>query len=816
MDKSDNVVSFENVARERDSSLSARLVQDMRKVVLDTVPRLVQSLYDKLDDGLFEQALFEKAGKSDSLDNLFFDTMRQLRKQREGFIKSYVRKLTRNYDDFWQLKTPREDQSSMLMDISEEDLMLIEHGDLEEDLALDGVIAKGMRQFSKEVYALNQRFAAMKGIEEISDEENPLAPHTLSHIFPASISGLEVDLRIRLVIYKLFEKEVMQYLGAMYDDLNEMLKQAGILPKLPSRVKRNPVSPAVIRQQEISGNAEVSETDSIAAAQQAAVDDTEQAAMFNTLRGLLHNTRIERPASHAQLPQVSADDLISALSSLQLNNPVAAEVSLDQAANNIGGLRENLAQNLGMGNDAAALKAFSGMDEDTIDVISMLFEFILEDTNLPDAMKALLSRLQIPMLKVAILDRQFFSDKQHPARRLLNLLAKSAVGWVDDGDRSENSLYGHISAVVNRILEGFHEDLGLFETLYEDFSNYVSKEEQGAVVIEERITEVTRGKEKMKLAQIRVAEVINSRVKGVASLPDVVKELLKDGWKDVLTLVYLRQGEESEKWIHVVGLVDKLLWSVQPKIEMSDRQKLLKSIPELLKALRAELVEISYDQHKLGRIFKELQACHIHALKGGKQAEAKAQANIKGATPPTTAEPAAAQANTDETAATSTATSASTMASSADDSSPAKDGDASGEQAATQQQPVEPTAPATPVVEDIIEAPTVPGPVSGNAQQDEFLEQAQALEIGTWVDWVTADGKQLRGKLTWKSALTGTLIFVGRKGTKLAELNVADLAELFRLDQAHCLQGADQPLLERAMNAMVETLKKTEPAAPAG
>ncbi len=794
MANQDNVVSFENSARARDATLSAKLIQDMRQLLIDTVPTLIQSLYDKLDDGLFEQALFEKSGKSDSLDNLFFDTMRQLRKQREGFIKSYVRKLIRQYDDFWRLEILDDEANSLLIDIKEESLTLIDDGDLEEDLALDGVIAKGMRQFSKEIYALNQRFAAMKGVAEVTDEQNPVGPSVISRVFPASITELDVDLRIKLVIYKLFEREVIQYLGAMYDDINAMLKAAGVLPKLPSRVKHNPISPAVIKHQELTASGNVDEARSIEAAQQAEIDSAEQAEIFETLRGLLQTTRVHRPENQLNLPQVNASDLMSALSGLQQqrNAGQSQALSLDQAIGEIGDLRNQLHLNLGMGEGTSPVKSFAGMDEDTIDIISMLFEFILDDTNLPDAMKALLSRLQIPMLKVAILDRKFFADKQHPARKLLNSLAKSAVGWVDDGDRSDASLFGKISSIVTRVLEEFHEDLQIFNELYEEFNQFINAEEQGAVVQEERIAEVTKGREKMKLAQIRVAEVINTRVKGVTCLPDVVKELLKEGWKDVLMLTYLRQGEESEKWIHVVGLVDKLLWSVQPKNEIKDRQKLLKSIPELLKALRAELVEISFDQHKLGRWLKQLQASHIQALKGD---EEKLQEDLSSKPE----QPATTELTND--------------VSKPDDAPKAEQTEPAVSE--TQVKATTPEAgkpePLQLVAEDIIETPLFSAS-NGKANKDEFDEQAEAIHLGTWIDWKANDGKQLRGKLTWKSTITGTLVFVGRKGTKLAELAVTELAELLRTDKAHLLAEADQPILERAMNAMVDSLKRAEPA----
>ena len=115
------------------------------------------------------------------------------------------------------------------------------------------------------------------------------------------------------------------------------------------------------------------------------------------------------------------------------------------------------------------------------------------------------------------------------------------------------------------------------------------------------------------------------------------------------------------------------------------------------------------------------------------------------------------------------------------------------------------------VEEDIIESP-IPSLSDGDAAMDDFYQQAKSLEVGNWVEWQANDDRLLRGKLTWKSAVTGTLIFVGRKGTKLAELNVGELAELLRMSKARLLIESNEPLLERAMNAMVETLKKTDPA----
>ncbi|MEG3012810.1 MAG: DUF1631 family protein, partial [Pseudomonas sp.] len=74
------------------------------------------------------------------------------------------------------------------------------------------------------------------------------------------------------------------------------------------------------------------------------------------------------------------------------------------------------------------------------------------DRTLPDSLKALIARLQIPMLKVAVLDKSFFSRGSHPARRLLNEIGTAALGWGKRDDYQRDSLYVRIEQVVQRLL----------------------------------------------------------------------------------------------------------------------------------------------------------------------------------------------------------------------------------------------------------------------------------------------------------------------------------------------------------------------------
>jgi hypothetical protein len=211
----------------------------------------------------------------------------------------------------------------------------------------------------------------------------------------------------------------------------------------------------------------------------------------------------------------------------------------------------------------------------------------------------------------------------------------------------------------------------------------------------------------------------------------------------VLLLAYLREGEESENWKKSVSIARQLIWSVSPKSDQNERQKLLKLIPELLKSLREGLGNISYDQHKAAQLFKDLQACHIAALRGGQ-------------VPPSTPEQSA-------------------------------------------------EAPAE--VEEVIlggdEEPLEP------EIDDEYNAQAKQMVVGQWLEWQDEHGDTQRGKLSWRSEVTGTYVFVNRKGAKLAEMGSFSVAALLRGGKAQILDNVEKPLMDRALGAMLEVLKHT-------
>lgn len=264
--------------------------------------------------------------------------------------------------------------------------------------------------------------------------------------------------------------------------------------------------------------------------------------------------------------------------------------------------------------------AVDGDDLHTIDLVGMLFEYMLSDDNLPDSVKALLSYLHTPFLKLAFIDKDFFEETEHPARLLLNNLAEAGSQWVSNDGTCQYEIYPKIKAVVSRVLEEFKNDVRLFAELLLEFSSYTKKIARRQELMERRATEKVQGEEKLREVKIRVNQEVRARTDG-QELPSAVLLLLLQPWSDYLAFVLLRYGDESESWSRALSAVNDILWSIKPKVSSEDRARQMDLHDSLLDVIETGFETIGYDQAKGKKLIEALQSLQKMALQS-KQVEA--------------------------------------------------------------------------------------------------------------------------------------------------------------------------------------------------
>ncbi|HCF4296146.1 TPA: DUF1631 family protein [Pseudomonas aeruginosa] len=505
-----NVVHLTRVASEPSPNAGAGrlpviLVQVRDKAALQ-LKQALQALFDNADDTLFEMA---DRATSNLEQNAFFEAMRDLRLKRKSIERVYLQKV---FEEFSALNQVQSGKSVPTLDtVSFDSLSLVQNEELEESVAVDAMVARVMSRDASALAHLSTRLNTLVG-RKVDEKSNPLAPRPLTAAFLDACQGLGVEIKVKLIILKLFEKYVLAHCDQLYAEANQILVAAGVLPELKSALpRRQPaVRPEAVRD---AGTLQA----------QAALLDGGQQEVFGALQELLAQVRDNSSFYRRETPEnaapISSNDLMRLLSHLQqhLPGPGAAEFDVRDGV-------DQLLQRVS--HKSGRSRVVGQVDDDVINLVSMLFEFILDDRTLPDSLKALIGRMQIPMLKVALLDKTFFSRGSHPARRLLNEIASASLGWAEHNDARRDSLYQKIEQVVMRLLNDFVDDPAIFAELLEDFIAFTGDERRRSELLEQRTRDAEEGRAKAELARQDVEQVLNQRLLGKV-LPEVTAAISK-------------------------------------------------------------------------------------------------------------------------------------------------------------------------------------------------------------------------------------------------------------------------------------------------
>jgi hypothetical protein len=397
----------------------------------------------------------------------------------------------------------------------------------------------------------------------------------------------------------------------------------------------------------------------------------------------------------------------------------------------------------------------------TIELVAMLFDFVFETRDLPDGIKALLARLQIPVLKAAMLDGAFFAKKSHPARILVNALAQAGLGWSAEMGH-EDPLYRKIHEVVHGILDGFYDNLTIFEELRAELETFLEAEERAADANIQATAEEIHDHDRREIAP-EIARSQTERRIETYPVPNFLAVFLRQRWVATLEQVYLSAGDESEAWDQAVATIEDLVWSVQPKRTREDRKHLVALLPSMIKRLTTGLHNIAWPREERDRFMENLVEAHAAAVKP---------------------QPASAELPTESVAEQAKA-----------DAVQAK---AAGDDAGA--------VKAEELAAAMARAESVPAPAEPEAApvDDHFLEIAQSLERGMWIEFENEGGQLAFARLAWVSPLRGTYLFTNRQGQKALSMTAEELASLFRKDHARLVEA--EPLLDQAFSSMLANL----------
>jgi hypothetical protein len=306
-------------------------------------------------------------------------------------------------------------------------------------------------------------------------------------------------------------------------------------------------------------------------------------------------------SGHTPAIPVPQSELVSAIHSVQQNNGngdqpnqtlvtptevVADNQTIDNMVANLSAEREQLFQVIDR-------RRLPSADTQMIELVGMMFEYMLNDDEIPNAAKAELSRLHTPYLKVAIIDKTFLTDDSHPAHELLNSLAHASARWVFE-DHLDRGIFPCVRKIIARIILDFNNDLTIFTEELDTLNNNLHDLDNKAVVTEKYTRQAAEGKEKLKLARLCADSEIEATVSN-HNIPGAIRQMLGDVWRDKLVFIYLREpdADQSNSWELATQTIESILWCVEPRTTTEERVSLQEQHKEVYEQIEQSIDTLS-------------------------------------------------------------------------------------------------------------------------------------------------------------------------------------------------------------------------------
>jgi len=252
-----------------------------------------------------------------------------------------------------------------------------------------------------------------------------------------------------------------------------------------------------------------------------------------------------------------------------------------------------------------------------IDVVAVLFEYLLEDEQIPAVVRTRIARLQIPFLKAALLEPQLLQQPDHPARKLLNLIASAAVGLAPDSAMAQR-LDGEIVRLVKRILQEFSQDMAIFSDCLRELEQFLA--DQLANANAETAGSIQAAEEAEKFSAVMRNTTASLRdILTPMEVDQRVKDFIEQVWARVLVRAAAKDatGGAAGMAEQYREILPELVWSAQEKNTQEDRSALMRMLPGLIKRLRIGMLMIHMPENECGAALDRLVPVHTEVLRPG-------------------------------------------------------------------------------------------------------------------------------------------------------------------------------------------------------
>ncbi|HSD53201.1 MAG TPA: DUF1631 family protein [Burkholderiales bacterium] len=619
------------------------LLGQTRDLARSKLSRIVAEALDKVENDLFAAA---EACTSRAEQQLLFETMTQVKKHRSEIATSFDRHFL---EVFERRIATRRLSKEKTQELKLEDLKLVDDDAMEEDLVVSDLARKTRNRVDQdELLGIRARLGHLLSTEDLEDSGNPLSPEAVFEALRLSCAKIPGDFAIKRSLLNAFQPHVAAGITAVYADLNKNLIAHHVLPRINFHVKRARDVGVAQRPGDAAGGMGASQAMNLAQlwgntqsaagvgtsqlmqlgqllnaagvpGVAAAMSASQQLDLSTLLAGVVSGPPSGRQAMARVMSEPSQFQFERALEMPATPELMASLTRLQTNAGFVPTLGTNPSDFIGALDQQVRTQSHP-LDQLTIELVTMVFDYVLDDREISETVKAELVRLQIVAIKAALLDRTFFARRAHPMRRFLDQVAEAASDPDVATDEQSKFLSG-LRGIVDYLVHDFTDDLTVFTVALETLEKLIAEDAQRREKeIEPTTVELVR-KEEAEIAHHTALAEIKRRA--TRKTPGFVREFLYHWWTKTLVDAYMKNREGDDSWTHRLGIVDALVWSVAP-LRTAEIQQLASMLPTLMKSLLRGMNAIEMPPEARHAFFNQLMQAHTATINAAK-AQAKTQ-----------------------------------------------------------------------------------------------------------------------------------------------------------------------------------------------
>lgn len=637
------------------ASTRAEFLQAFQGAIDDLIPRSVEHLFDKADhshssvnQGRFLDARGVLVARGASLTQPLLDGMEQL--------------LNRSFQTAYNTFRPSFSTAQQGNGLS-----LLDSSAFEDELRIDILTNRLRNEAEEQLRDLNIRVALLFEQDNIKERENPFRPYLFTRCIATAVETMGLSAQLAAILTEQLAEELLPGVAELYDRVNAHLARHGIAAQLQLKIKKFPTPSALSEDDAGDGDtvqgagpdsaegiahtaagmrAQPMPTDSpqgkvdqlmqlvrrrsfASAGAQAAAGTAAGPAAAAAKGGWLGGTQVVGDALRKffSAGNGSAGSTAAAGGPGGHQGQPAALPSVQgraQLASSIHGLvmagTPSSADMLGDDGEVRNLileqrSRFNEMTGDiseqmTIDIVAMLFEFILRDNQVPAEVRAQLGRLQFLVLKIAMQDPGLLKRKSHPVRMLVNRIGSISLS-LKQLDPGGVRVTAEICRIVEALLSDVTEDAYLFSKMLDEFDEFVTRELLAGDAKIERAVHIMEKAESRTLRFARTTARIDEALNGIEMDP-YLHHFLVHAWAHAIERAERTDVDGAKRFRR---LIPHLLWSILPKVGEQDRRLLLALLPTMLPVLREGMALAGWGVEQQQQLLNWLVDAHAGAMR---------------------------------------------------------------------------------------------------------------------------------------------------------------------------------------------------------